>query len=468
MTYTNLSQAKTDYAAAFARWPWWLQWLIFTAVAVILYAPVLGNSFLSDDFLVIKKLGVDGKLNTNGFFRPLSDISLWLSFKIAGINPFIYYFTGIVIRGLSVFFLFRFCLRLQWTNDIGKLYGFSLAAAFLFLTYPFHNESVAWILGRGALMATTLALAALLILTSNASEKWKITGVCCCYFAGLAAYETIFILPLMILAYMLFVRKPARLIGLWQFFLLFTLAIHMVVRIAVSGSVGGEYISPFFERDAKEFFLSGLKAVSRLFIPPVNDPSLFLILVMVAAVPLLAIIVIFYRKIRKEEKTKTIFHILFVFLLITILTACWGGVSTRTSESDRFLEFPAAFLSILASLVIFRSLTKKSAIFFSLLILFIYQIFFLQVNNQHWRLASASVRGLLHMAAQKKTGQKLLVFNLPDNIDGAYVFRNGLKDALVLNHIDTAGIKIISGSSSSISNDDTLIIYWQNGEWIKQ
>lgn len=425
MTNTNPSKGTKDYFAALAFLPWWLQWLIFTLLSLALYAPILGNSFLSDDFLVIKKLVIDERLNTNGFFRPLSDMTIWLNYQIGKLNPFNYYLFGIIMRGLSTVFLFRLCIRLTGSNMV------ALLAALIFITYPFHNESVAWILGRGALMAGTFALAALLIMTGEGKEVWKIVGACCCYFAGLAAYETIVVLPLMVLVYMLFNKKPAKLIVAWQFFLLLTLVVYIILRVAVSGSLLGEYGSEFVKNDPLNFISNVGKVAARLIVPPVNDPVWFTILSVAAVVAVIVVLVLLWRK-------KSEFYLLVAFLLAALLIPFWAGVSTRTSESDRFLELPSAFWAMLLSFAIFH-LFKNPVVFrVVLLVVLAFQITFLQLNNHNWRLASRTVREIIYVAEHKRPGQRMMIVNLPGDIKGAYVFRNGLTDALVLAKVDTA------------------------------
>jgi hypothetical protein len=95
----------------FARSNWLLQWLILSLLALLLYIPVIGNYFVNDDFVVLRKVCLEKELNTDGFFRPLSDISIYANYLLNGFNPLGYTITSIVIHAFNALLLFHFCLR---------------------------------------------------------------------------------------------------------------------------------------------------------------------------------------------------------------------------------------------------------------------------------------------------------------------------------------------------------------------
>src|SRR5688572_30055184 len=159
--------------AVFSRFNWLLQWLILSLLALLLYIPVIGNYFVNDDFVVLKKVCLEKELNTEGFFRPLSDISIYANYIFSGFNPLAYTITSIVIHAFNALLLFHFCLRWPFTEDIKLKRLFAGIAAVFFLTYPFHNEPVVWLLGRASLLASTFAFMALAIITGSWKEGWK-------------------------------------------------------------------------------------------------------------------------------------------------------------------------------------------------------------------------------------------------------------------------------------------------------
>src|SRR5664279_1555859 len=134
-----------------------------------------------------------------GFFRPLSDLTLYFNYLVGGLNPAGYYLFGILLHGINSFLLFKFCQKWKWTSNKYTQDRYAFIAATLFLCYPYHNESIVWILGRASSMASTFGILSLILLVTALPERIKILSVCVCFFIGLTSYESILVLPLMIL-----------------------------------------------------------------------------------------------------------------------------------------------------------------------------------------------------------------------------------------------------------------------------
>src|SRR4030095_7201688 len=179
---------KTDFAV----------FLCLLILGIIIYLPVLNKGLLSDDFLVMRRVGLDGTVFIKGFFRPLSDVTLYLSYWMGGINGIYYNAFNLFFHILGSFFLYLFCKRWQNFDGENKDY-FPILASLFFLTYPFHNESLAWGVGRGSLLAGFFAICALLVSVTGIRQLWKILLANVFYFVGLLGYESIFLLPLVIL-----------------------------------------------------------------------------------------------------------------------------------------------------------------------------------------------------------------------------------------------------------------------------
>ena len=123
-----------------------------------------------------------------------------------------------------------------------------------------------------------------------------------------------------------------------------------------------------------------------------------------------------------------------------------GGVSTRTSESDRYLYLPSVFLCMLAGLLVL-SIPQRAArmlVFGSLLIA---STLALRSNHARWRSASATTTRILTELPELSASGLLFVSGLPDNDHGAFIFRNGFREAVWLSgrdgerYIDVKGPK---------------------------
>lgn len=464
LTDTNPSIGAKNYWAAAAKWPWWMQWLIFTTVSLVLYIPILGNTFVSDDWLVLKRLTMDGRLNTNGFFRPLSDMTIWLNYQLGGLNAFNYYLFGIILRGLSAVLLYHFCLRWPWAEGDARKYIFAGISSLLFITYPFHNEPVAWILGRGALMAGILAMASLVILTGRHKHVWKITGICLCYFTGLLAYESILILPMLVVLYMFSTNKPISLAGLYVVFLALTLALHILLRIQISGTIAGGYGQRFIHVDLVTFFFGGLKAMARSFFPPQAGSNLLMALTVFFFLFWFILPTRLQKVLGPENRPKVLCFFIVGSWLFSLIVPAVGGVSTHTSESDRFLELPSYFLCMIVAFFMTFLIPGKKAIQFTLFFILAYNIIFLEINNANWAKASDIVKETLQLAKSNDAEGNLYLYQVPDQVEGAYVFRVGFEDALLLNGVDTARVKM-PGSQPSLQLPADRVYYYNGRKW---
>lgn len=291
--------------AFFTKLPLWGQWLLISVLALIIYAPIVGNSFLNDDFSIIKGVCVNKHLNTNGFFRPLSDISIFINYQLFHMNPAGYYLTGIFLHATSALLLFHFCLRWRCFSNDASQCTFALISALLFLTYPFHNESVAWILGRGALMANLMGMAALLVLVSGTKELYKICAVCLCYFVALAIYESVIVLPVMIILYLLVFKRSLRSIDIWALFLAITFILHFLLRYWVSGTITGDYGADFFTGRVSGVFVNAFKVCGRMILPPMQNAKQFIITFSIILVVLVLMAIFLWRQVKNNKQAKT-------------------------------------------------------------------------------------------------------------------------------------------------------------------
>ncbi|NII27513.1 hypothetical protein HB364_20665 [Pseudoflavitalea sp. X16] len=438
--------------AWFAKSSWWLQWLIISMLALVLFAPIIGNSFVSDDFSVLKKVCIDRQLNINGFFRPLSDITLFINYLVGGFNPAGYYLTNILLHALDVLLLFHFCRRWQWTPDTHKQLLFAGIAALLFLTYPFHSEPVVWILGRACLLANTFGMLALVIMVSTWKEPYKIAGVAACYFVGMTGYESVMILPAMVFVWLLAGKAALRRHIIWMLTLGLTLSAHFIIRVKASGGVTGEYGASLLSTDPLKVLTGVVKTSGRFFLPPMEQGKLMTLLFIIVAGALLFLLFKLWKRIRADRQAVYFLLSQLAFFLLASLIPFLISVSTHTSENDRFLHLPSFFLCAIMAFVIVTFFYQKNALLWVVAGLTLYQVICLQLTLMNWRKASAAVVSILDRLKNREQGRNIYIINLPEETEGAYIFRVGFREALILRNIDTAGVIVINRAKR-----DTLV-----------
>lgn len=159
-----------------------------------MYARVLNGWFLSDDVMIAvvipdgkhvdwahvwKVFGADwGDRNAFApvlYYRPLVVLTQALDAVVWGVRPFGYHLTNVVLHGVNGFLLYRVAIA-------AKLPAPSAAfAGALFVVFPWHVESVAWISGRTDVLATAWALVCLGTYLEarddDGRQRWKLIGV---------------------------------------------------------------------------------------------------------------------------------------------------------------------------------------------------------------------------------------------------------------------------------------------------
>src|SRR5580692_2818732 len=95
----------------------WAQLLLFCVLSVVFFFPNLSRTFASDDFEVIRRVGMDRRLLIPGFFRPLSDLTLLGNYLVWGWHAWGYYLFNILIHGVNSYLVMVLCLRWGFPGD---------------------------------------------------------------------------------------------------------------------------------------------------------------------------------------------------------------------------------------------------------------------------------------------------------------------------------------------------------------
>ena len=121
-----------------------------------------------------------------------------------------------------------------------KINGFlHSGAGLLFLIYPFHNESIAWLSGRLSSMACLFALISLIITSEG---KGKTTNIMSALFflLGLLCYESIIFLPAIILIIQWLKGRSVKNLFIQSGFWLLVIFFYLFIRLSLSGEITGE------------------------------------------------------------------------------------------------------------------------------------------------------------------------------------------------------------------------------------
>ena len=440
--------------------------LLFTAIGFLLYAPILHNGFLSDDYDSLFRIYIQKRIVYREFLRPMIDFSFYFNYFISGLSPLSYYIFNVGVHVINCLLLFRFASGYLMFPKIDQ-WLFAFITGFLFLIYPFHNESIVWLSGRLSSMATLFALLSLITAQEKTGTSARIlSGIF--YLLGLLCYESVILLPIIILLLNWLrsadLKKTFR-AGLFWAGVAF---VYLVVRYTLSGEITGGYGDRLTDTHYAQKILNSGKVFGRLFLPGSENQKLLILLTALIFLITLSTFRRILKSANVEILRKKYIALLFMFS-ISLLLAIAFGVSTRTSEGDRLLYFPSCFFCMLVAGAVLWIFPKSSYRIAIISTVATYFIWFLEINNRQWVKASGAARAILS-CVKNNVHQKIILVNVPDELEGAFVFRNGLKKALLVNHIDTADVKIMNYLKRSdylttekiISvqkRDSTLLIY---------
>lgn len=382
------------------------------------------------------------------FFRPLTEVSLMVDYFFNHEHAFGYHLSNLIWHTINAFLLFLFSKGLLEKLTIGeeqdRLFMAACAAA-LFAVFPTQSEAVAWILARADLVSTFFLLLSLYFFVAKHDKKILSLAA---FLACLLAKETAISLPLIIFVLSITLsqaetakQKMVQASKETAPYLV-AFAFYLVWRYLAIGKLIGGYVGSIGERLYENFFARWVSSGSLWqFLHPFNQAIfaenhiLRLILRLLYALAGLLVIIGTTVDQKLPNKQKPIYFAL-AFLLATMLPnfQVWGLSSSMSGSRIAYLPSVGLALLIVFSVYILspKLLPLKSGLFLktaSQLALVALILTFACVsngNNVAWLNSAKMIRELKSSVesevARLAEGQKLVVFNLPSRVDGAFTF----------------------------------------------
>jgi hypothetical protein len=425
--------------------PTWAVLFLLVIISLAAHASILNCTFFSDDFQVIWRLRAG---EASSFFRPLADLSLRANLALTGPEPWAFRGVNLALLGLNGWLVHLLARRLITADG-------ALAAALLFVVYPFHLEPQAWIIGRGIALASAFTLGALVVATGHAPAILRAILVAALVLLGTLCYESALLTPLLLGAWRVILRPADT--KAWRMMLVASIAavaLNLVLRWMVLGGLANDYGAAFFVKPLGDYLSAALKVVGRSFLPPHDDPPMQAVRFALLGLALAALGSWFRRANRSHPARRRAAVLLVTLFGIACLIAIVGGVSTRTSESDRFLYLPSAFLCVLVALAM-EGIRSKALWRMAFVMLVASWMLLLRQGLGHWRAASETIARIIAETPEPPRGGRLLVLNLPSDYRGAYIFRHGFREALFLSGRDAAQVVVVA---------DDAVPPWQTGD----
>lgn len=420
-------------------------WLCYLAVATLIYFRVINNFFASDDFhwLSLAKnrpwdwsifiTNYEG-LRMGGSYNPILFVWWKIFYSIFGLHYQWYHVLSIVVHASNAYLVYILAKHIFSKYQSKAAYWASVSGLF-FLIWPVQVEAVSWIAAWPHLLATLFYLSTLILylkFLATASKKYFVFSVIFCILA-LWTKEIAVSLPLVLLLMHFYWQRKIAWLKISLFFIL--LLSFLFLRWQATGQIFGYYGQTSLSFKLVEYtgnlaimFLDWTSAAyfrSIAYQAWYRFPWLLFILV------LLFVLLYFYYLWRSKKRER---FIIFLSLLISCLPVLPLGLHRTTFAGERYLYLPTVFFvlwffAMLAQLKI--TLHKKIFIIFFVAIC---SLFIINDKNVIWSKAAVVTRQIVssYQFLDLQPHTRLLSVALPDNLQGAEVFRNNLQQALEL------------------------------------
>ncbi len=438
--------------------------VVFLVGSLGAYGTIINTYFVSDDFVLRRAVTQDGAWGLwassgSDFFRPLISLSFYADNRLWGDYAPGYHLTNVLLHGLTSFGVFVFAAQVldDFPLSARRRMGAALLAGGIFLLQPSHSGAVSWIAGRTDVIATACAVYALIAyrVYVDHGSHWALGGALILFGSALLAKEAVIGFPLIILLLDLPhpADRPVRarwLGGVWfgAIWLGYVVLRYAVIGQWVGGYGGGVPSPPDLARNGTIFAF-------RSAAPPtwIEAESLTAYVLMAAlGLGLIGLIAVGARPLQRHWRAFNAAQPAAARMLIGLIGA-WGlalapvtvftsatQTTLRTLTDERLVYFPSVFAALLTAILLALVIRdRRTLIGVSVALLVFYGGMLIYANRQ-WQRAADLAEEIVQSFGVYAPNDEVIVLVVPDNLNGAYVLRNGLAAALDLAYGDDFGI----------------------------
>lgn len=387
--------------------------------------------FLNDDFIHIS-LAKNNVLFQRNSLRPIGDLSLIFDYNIGKLNATQYHFTNLVLHVINTVLVF-FCS----TKIIKKYFKSfpnietSIVTSVFFFLYAFHSEAIFWILGRSASLGMLFFLLSTLCFFKKEENKFYTLLFFIFFIIGLFAYESVWFLPVFVVAIILFNYKNAKHSFKKQLAFLGFSVLIFAAYLFVRKNITNEFLGTYETHHIQEFHVFELfknygRLIARSFLPPFTNSLHFLIASIIVSI-LIVVLTCFFI-VKKKFK----WLMLFIIYLLSLTPYISLGIDTHGVEGERFLYMPSFFLIIFIVGSVYKFMVNKILRQLVIIVLLLFNSYYLYQSHATYRYASNYVEYSLSFLEKNEFSKTIFIDSLPIGIRGASIFRTGFEESLQL------------------------------------
>lgn len=397
-------------------------------IGLYLYNP-LHLYFLGDDFLHIPESIHNVWMQQNSI-RPVGNFSLHLDYWLYKTNAVGYHFTNLLLHFVNSILVGIISFQLFKKFKIPSNKGLHYIVAVFFFIYPFHSETIFWIIGRSASMGALFFLASLFYFFKKENKIVYAALSILFYQIALLSYESSWLFPLTITLIYFFDKRNNFSSNKKNIY--FTalawllLVVNIVVRIVFTGNVFNHYDTQAFASfDFKLLALNFLRLLFRTWLPPFYNIAYFKMAVFVVVFVVAVVLFVLYKK----KKLNIFFVLLTLLWLVSYLPYLALGIDTHGTEGERFLYMPSVFFCFWLMYVLSNIFSTKYFLYVSLLLI-VLQLYFLKQTRTYYVKAGKITHQTVQQINLLSNKERIFIEHLPQYNKGAVVFRRGLNEAL--------------------------------------
>ncbi len=430
---------------------------LFLLLVHLFYRHTFDAGFVTDFTGLLMRIegqSIAGAWNSFGFpsLQPLLNLFLFLFVKGFGVTPWPWHLVFTTMHALNGWLLFRLGERLMTRFGVKRAFEPALGGALLFLLSPYASEVLVWRVCFNFLLSTALVLGVLWysvrwLETQSTGHWWGAQGL---LLAGLFSFELALAAPVMQLFLLLFWRRSEqhfpsgafRRLHLPQWLLVaFFFGLSRLMLGDWVGHYGAEVhlrlVWPEMLGNVFRYLVKYL-AFARYWPHPQKELVFQLIGRPAVAYGLTALALAAltwgwrsFKKLAPAGRCAGFFLLVGLAALLPVITLYFNYL--QYIENDRYGYLFSAFWGMAISAFLFRSYRPVG-----LTVLAAYLVIsgvLLWRTNDYWAQATTVYRALLDRFDYYDEPE-IYVLNLPDNLQGAVLFRDysgadgGLRDAL--------------------------------------
>lgn len=418
--------------------------LILAVANILLYWPC-SLYFLNDDLVHIP-LTQEGVLFQQRSARPVHELLVQFDLWLWGKNAFGFHITALVLHfivAVQLYFVAGKIAVVFLKQNTVKSQQLAFISTAIFLLYPQHAESLAWILGRTPTLSAIFFLAVIQLYFNTRQGLLQYSFAFLLFLLTLFTYEQVILFPIVFILHAYFSKNVQQKKAAMGFAVATALAgfMYIIARKLITTEIVGAYEGDNFNKlDLVVLYQNAARLILRLILNP-SATNIFMYSSLVL-IGLLTSLILYHRKKIFSQAA----FLLAVSIIVVIIPVISLGVTIRSFESGRYLYIPSIFLAIGIGLWV-QQLSQKYIVITGLIIV-LYWGWGKYTSASHFKEASAYVKRTQQLVQQHfkaKPSDTMYMDTLKLTVHRLPVFRMGFKTGVVwLNPaVDTHKIKVL-------------------------